>query len=268
MTELRDYQHAFKTAVLERDELGVLTIRLHSKGDTLWWGALPHRELADLFAAVAADRDNRVGVVTGTGDRFVTMPDGDAARRLAVGGASAMDWDAIIREGHRLVTNMLEIEVPMIAAVNGPVIVHSELAVLCDIVLCTPDSYFQDAAHFPAGLVPGDGMQVIWPLLLGPNRGRYFLLTGEALGADEALARGVVGEIVASEALIGRAVELAHQLANAHPVALRNTRHALVRPLRRAIADDLHTGLALEALASLAGRDAALTEAGQQPDRP
>ncbi len=111
-------------------------------------------------------------------------------------------------------------------------------------------------------------MQVIWPLLLGPNRGRYFLLTGEALGADEALARGVVGEIVASEALIGRAVELAHQLANAHPAALRNTRHALVRPLRRAIADDLHTGLALEALASLAGRDAALTEAGQQPDRP
>ncbi len=89
MTELRDYQHAFKTAVLERDELGVLTIRLHSKGDTLWWGALPHRELADLFAAVAADRDNRVVVVTGTGDRFVTMPDGDAARRLAVGGATA-----------------------------------------------------------------------------------------------------------------------------------------------------------------------------------
>jgi enoyl-CoA hydratase/carnithine racemase len=153
------------------------------------------------------------------------------------------------------VNNLLDIEVPMIAAVNGPVEVHSELAVLCDIVLCTHDTYFADAAHFPHGLVPGDSMQVIWPLLLGPNRGRSFLLTGERLAAPDARSLGVVADVLDRAALLSRAYELAADLAARNPVLLRNTRHALVRPLRRAMAEDLHTGLALEALASLSGKE-------------
>jgi len=145
-----DYQAAFKTARLERSPDGVLTITLHSRGETLWWGALPHRELADLFAAVATDSDNRVVMVTGTGDEFITLPDGGVGA-LAAGGVTATEWDTIIREGNRLVTNLLDVEVPMIAAVNGPVAVHSELAVLCDIVLCTPDVSFQARAPTTAG---------------------------------------------------------------------------------------------------------------------
>ena len=144
---------------------------------------------------------------------------------------------------------------PVIAAVNGPAVAHSELAVLCDIVLAAEHTYFQDAPHFPGGLVPGDGMQVIWPLLLGANRGRYFLLTGQQLHAEEALRLGVVGEVLPADKLMERAYELAAGLAQRNPILLRNTRHALVRPLKRAMADDLHTGLALEGLASLSGAD-------------
>ena len=58
---------------------------------------------------------------------------------------------------------------------------------LCDIVLASDDAVFQDAPHYPEGLVPGDGVHVLWPLLLGMNRGRYFLLTGEKLSAKQAL---------------------------------------------------------------------------------
>jgi len=252
--DLPEYQHRFKTAVVDRDSQGVMTVRLHSKGETLWWGGLPHRELAELFGAIAGDRANLAVVITGTGDRFIAMPEGGTGA-LAAGRITASAWDEIIREGHRLVSNLLDIEVPTIAAVNGPVVVHSEIAVLCDIVLCTPETFFQDAAHFPGGLVPGDSMQVIWPLLLGPNRGRYFLLTGQALHAAEALERGVVGEVVEGDRLLARALELAADLAGRNPVLLRNTRHALARPLRRAMAHDLHTGLALEAIASLAAGD-------------
>jgi enoyl-CoA hydratase/carnithine racemase len=264
--ELRDYQDLCTTARVERDDQGVLTITLHSKGDSLWWGGRPHRELPELFAAIASDRANRVVVITGTGDAFITMPSGKGISGLARGEITATDWDLTIWEGNRLVNNLLDIEVPMIAAVNGPVEVHSELAVLCDIVLCTHDTYFADAAHFPNGLVPGDSMQVIWPLLLGPNRGRSFLLTGERLPAAEARALGVVYEVLDREALLPRAYELAADLASRNPVLLRNTRHALVRPLRRAMADDLHTGLALEALASLSGKEwfAAAEEDGRQ----
>jgi enoyl-CoA hydratase/carnithine racemase len=250
--KLAEYQTKFKTAEVTRDAAGVLTLRMHSRGGPLVWGALPHAELCELFAAIASDRDNRVVVLTGTADAFITMPPGGLGP-LIKGEYPAEAWDHIIWEGNRLLNQLLDIDVPMIAAVNGPASVHSELAVLCDIVLAADTVYFQDAPHFPGGLVPGDGMQVIWPLLLGPNRGRYFLLTGQKIPAAEAKALGVVGEVLAGDALLPRAYELAGQLAARNPVLLRNTRHALTRPLKRALAHDLHTGLALEALASLSG---------------
>ncbi len=252
--ELSEYQDRFKTAVVSRDDDGVLTIRMHSRGESLFWGGLPHRELPELFAAIASDRENRVVVLTGTGDSFIGLPP-EGAAGLAQGSASPALWDRIIWEGNRLIHQQLDIEVPMIAAVNGPVIAHSELAVLCDIVLAAEHTYFQDAPHFPGGLVPGDGMQVIWPLLLGPNRGRYFLLTGEQLPATEAQRLGVVGEVLPPDQLLDRAYALAADLAVRNPILLRNTRHVLTRPLKRAMADDLHTGLALEGIASMSGAE-------------
>ena len=252
--ELSEYQNQWKTADVARDEAGVLTVRMHSRGGPLIWGGLPHRELPELFAAIASDRANRVIVLTGTGDRFIDLPD-EGATPLAQGRMSPAGWDTVIFEGNRLVMQMLDIEVPVIAAVNGPVVAHSELAVLCDIVIAADHTYFQDAPHFAGGLVPGDSMQVVWPMLLGPNRGRYFLLTGQKIDAHEALRLGVVGEVLPADALMGRAYELAAGLARQNPVLLRNTRHVLTRPLKRAMADDLHTGLALEAIASMSGRE-------------
>ncbi|MDH4147739.1 MAG: enoyl-CoA hydratase/isomerase family protein [Acidimicrobiia bacterium] len=250
--ELAEYQNRFKTADVSRDDAGVLTIRMHSRGGSLIWGGLPHRELPELFNAVATDRDNRVVILTGTGEAFIDLPE-EGSGGLARGEVSARVWDRVIWEGNRLVNQLLDIEVPVICAVNGPAVAHSELAVLCDIVLAAEHAYFQDAPHFPGGLVPGDSMQVVWPMLLGPNRGRYFLLTGQKIHAEEALALGVVGEVLAADRLMARAEELAAQLAAQNPILLRNTRHALVRPLKRAMAEDLHTGLALEAIASLSG---------------
>src|ERR1700729_1709504 len=104
--------------------------------------------------------------------------------------------EKIYLEGKRLLDNLLNIDVPVIGAVNGPARIHAELAVLSDIVLAAETAVFQDAAHMPNGVVPGDGVHVVWPLLLGPNRGRYFLLTGQRLSADEAQAAGVVSEVL------------------------------------------------------------------------
>ena len=156
-------------------------------------------------------------------------------------------------EGNLLMNALLAIDVPVIAAVNGPAPVHAELALLSDIVLCTPNTYFQDAAHVPLGLVPGDGVQVFWPLLLGPNRARYFLLAGEQIQAEEARRLGMVGEILSAERLMERALEHAQRLAVCNPVFVRNTRIVLVTALRRAMASDVPVGLALEAVASWSG---------------
>jgi enoyl-CoA hydratase/carnithine racemase len=249
-----DYTTLFKTAAVTNDVDGVLTIRLHSRGGPLGWNALPHRELPELFAHVAADRDVRVVILTGTGDRFIDLiPEFEVG--IARGEAPAAVMDDGLFEGNRLINNLLAIEVPVIAAINGPVDVHAELALLSDIVLCTEDTYFQDAAHFPSGLVPGDGVQVLWPLLLGFNRGRYFLLTGEKIVASEAHRLGLVSEVLPSNLLLDRAVAHARRLAVCNPVFVRNTRLAFVSQLRRAMAADLPFGLALEAVASLSGAD-------------
>lgn len=252
--ELHEYQDRFKSVSVKRSEDGVLTVQLQNRGNSLVWGGLPHRELPELFAMIASDRANRVMVFTGSGDAFIDLPPGDGPNPLAQGRVSPASWEQIIHEGNRLVHQMLEIDVPIICALNGPVVAHSELAVLCDIVIAADHAYFQDAPHFPGGLVPGDSMQIVWPMLLGPNRGRYFLLTGQKIHAAEALRLGVVGEVLPAPDVMPRALELAGQLAQQNPILLRHTRHVLTRPWKRAMADDLHLGLALEGIASLSSR--------------
>ena len=126
---------------------------------------------------------------------------------------------------------------------------------LADIVVCAEHTWFQDAAHFGKGLVPGDSMQIVWPLLLGPNRGRSFLLLGDTIDAAEALRLGVVAEVKPAGEVLDRAHEIAAHLASQNPLLLRNSRAVLVRPLRKAVADDLHLGLALEALAAVSGAE-------------
>ena len=103
-------------------------------------------------------------------------------------------WDGTFTNAKTMLVNLLNIEAPVIAAVNGPVNIHADLAVLSDIVIAAEHASFQDAPHFPNGLVFGDGCHIVWPHLLGANRGKYFLLTGQKLSAKQALDLGVVNE--------------------------------------------------------------------------
>jgi enoyl-CoA hydratase/carnithine racemase len=243
-TSFSDYADKYEHARLERNE-GILEVTLHSDGESLVWGDAPHTELGHVFADVGADPDNRVVILTGCGDRFIGRLDSSW-----VGEMTPRKWDKIYTHGKRLLTNLLEIEVPVIAAVNGPATVHAELAVLSDIVLAADTAYFQDAPHFRFGAVPSDGVHVVWPLLLGVNRGRYFLLTGQKLAADEALALGVVNEVLAPDRLLERARELATELARQPDTTLRYTRVAFTQQLKRTMLDNVGYGLALEGLAA------------------
>ena len=136
----------------------------------------------------------------------------------------------------------------MISAINGPALRHSELPLLCDIVLASEDVVFQDSAHFPNGLVPGDGMHIVYPLLMGTNRARYFLLTGQVLSAQEAQEIGLVNEVLPKREVLPRAWALAEQLAQRPPLTLRYTRVVLTLHIKRLLQDMLGYGLALEGL--------------------
>ncbi|MFC8662197.1 enoyl-CoA hydratase/isomerase family protein [Streptomyces sp. NPDC057199] len=248
--KLDQYADEFRTAELSRTEDGVLTVRLRYREGPLIWTALAHREFPRLLDAVKSDEGNRVVILTGTGDAFIRTPEG-YGEVYRTGKVTPADWERGIGEATRILHGVADLGIPLIAAVNGPVTGHSELVLLCDLVLCTEDTYFQDAAHFVGGLVPGDGMQVLWPMVLGPVRARHFLLTGEPLPAAEALALGVVGEVLPRERLLERAAQLARRLAAADPLVLRHTRELLYRPIRRALHDELLPGLGIEAYVSL-----------------
>jgi enoyl-CoA hydratase/carnithine racemase len=163
---------------------------------------------------------------------------------------SAAKWERIYSNGRRLLGALLDIEVPIVAAVNGPATVHAELALLSDIVVASETTYFQDAPHFRYGTVPGDGVQAIWPLLLGPNRGRFFLLTGQKILAQEALDLGIVAEVSPVGEVVDRAWYWANILARQPDITLRYTRTVLTHNLRRSVMDQVGFGLALEGLAS------------------
>jgi enoyl-CoA hydratase/carnithine racemase len=245
MRDLADYADKYADANISRNERGVLEVVFHTDGGPLTWSERLHRELPQLFNDIATDRENRVVIITGTGDVFL---------RLGHGGSFASEpyaWDKKYVEGKRLIYNFVDIEAPVIAAINGPVSVHAEIPVLADIVLASESTTLSDLAHFPIGVVPADGVHLIWPLLLGMNRGRYFLLTGQVLSAKEAYDLGVVNEVLPGERLMERARELAEDLATRTPLTLRYTRVALNMLLHRMLHEQVGYGLSLEGLAML-----------------
>jgi enoyl-CoA hydratase/carnithine racemase len=247
VSTLEEYRNKYQTVRMERHD-GILEVTLHTDGGSLRWGFLPHGELPEAFHDIGADRDNRVVILTGTGAEF-SGPRATPGTSSFPARPSIERIDRIHWEGRHLLMNLLNIEVPVISAINGPAWRHSEIPLLCDIVLAADTAQFQDSAHFASDVVPGDGMHIVYPLLLGINRGRYFLLTGQTLDAAEAHRLGLVAEVMPSDRLLPRARELAADLAKKPTLLLRYTRLLFTEYLRRQMHELLGYGLAMESLA-------------------
>ena len=255
-TRFAEYKDRYANYRFELSEEGILLMQCHTNGGSLVWDWKAHDEMSDAFADVAGDREIKVLIHTGTGENYNAdwgAPPGGTERKpvyLAMDdqrGLTMLDEKAWY--GRMLVEHVLGVEVPMISAVNGPCNIHSEVPLLGDIVLASEDAYFQDLAHFPRGMVPGDGQHVIWPWLVGRNRGRYMLLTGKKLSAREALEWGAVNEVLPKSQVLDRAWELARELAKRPPLVLRYTRMLFTQDLKRAFLDELAHGLARETYA-------------------
>jgi enoyl-CoA hydratase/carnithine racemase len=236
---------------MRRDEAGILEVRLHTRNGPCLFGPRTHEHMVDAFYDISRDPDTRVMILTGTGDSWIAAFDesqGTEKDDFTV----PKNWDRVYWEGKKVLQNLLDIDVPVIAAVNGPALVHSEYILTCDAVLAADTAIFQDLPHLAFGLVPGDGVHVLWPHVLGPVRGRYFLATQQKIGAEEALRLGVVNEVLAPEALLPRARALAQQLAALPTLTLRYMRVATSQRIKEMLVRELGHGLALQGLSGAA----------------
>jgi enoyl-CoA hydratase/carnithine racemase len=251
MSKFDNYSMSYRFIKMERRG-GILQMSLHTDGGPLQWNLDAQVEFVRAFTDVGADRENRIVILTGTGNEFSgPRLDPDApffhGAKLSPAGVHEVFVNA-----RKMVNAVLGIEVPMIAAVNGPAKRHADLALMCDIVIAADDVTFEDTAHFHnGGIVPGDGINVVYTMLMGLNRARYLMLTGQVLNAREAKDIGLVAELMPREKLLPRAWQLAEQLAKKNDMLLRYTRMVLTHPLRKQLDEGLQYFLAMEALSTL-----------------
>ena len=239
---LDEYKDDYPHIHMERSDEGILLMRLHDGED----GGFSWRD-------VGADPENKLIILTGSADAFLRREylQADKVDRTGMDDPArrAVEWIDAHGHGKRLEMDLLEIEQPMIAALNGPCTIHAEIPLLCDIVLAAEHTVIADHVHFEFGLVPGDGVQVVFPLLMGLNRARYFMLTGQELSAQELLDLGLVNEVLPQDKVLDRAYELARQILKAKPMTVRLFRPTLLQQVKRMMLDGVSHGLMMEGMA-------------------
>src|SRR5580658_8797013 len=243
MQTLRDdYLNTYRSLKLTRDSDGVLSAQFHTNGGPFTFTAQDHTEFVDAFYRIAQDRANKIVILTGAGGEFI--PAIDFASFGNVDDPSV--WSQVHDEGVQIVENIANIRVPVIAAIEGRAYVHSEYALLANVIVAGEGATFHDVPHFAGGIVPGDGIFTAWSYRAGAGRAEAFLLNPQPLTAAVAQQWGVVAEVVPNGNALSRARELAALYLKVPEVTRRNTRVHFIHPLKERIVREVGYGLSLE----------------------
>jgi enoyl-CoA hydratase/carnithine racemase len=237
-----NYFDAYRSLKLTRDATGVLVAEFHSKGGPFSFAAQDHTDFVDAFYRIAQDRANKIVILTGAGGDFIIGIDFSTFGNVADPGV----WSQVHDEGVQILENIANIRVPVIAAVEGRAHVHSEYALLANVIVAGEGASFHDLPHFAGGIVPGDGIFTAWSYRAGAGRAEAFLLNPQPLTARTAHEWGVVAEVVANGKALSRARELAALYLKVPEVTRRNTRVHFIHPLKERIVREVGYGLSLE----------------------
>ena len=238
-----DYFTATPGLSMERDDRGVLTVTFGEDGRGLVFTAGHHTAFTRAFYEIGQDRENKVVILTGGPEGTITGID-----FASFGDVSDPDvWSRVHDEGVQILENLVNIRVPVLAALEGETNVHSEYFLTANLVVAGEGTSFDDLPHFDGGIVPGDGIYQAWSHLAGPGRAQAFLLDPEPLPAETAHAWGVVSEVVPEGEALARAQEIAQAMVAERPaLTLRNTRLHFTQPLKERLVREVGYGLSLE----------------------
>ena len=242
------YLSDYRSLKLTRDTDGVLIVVFHTDGGPIKFTAQDHTEFVDAFYRIAQDRANKIVIITGAEGEFI--PDIDFSTFGNV--ADPEVWSQVHDEGVQILENLTNIRVPVIAAIEGRANVHSEYALLANVIVAGEGATFNDLPHFAGGIVPGDGIFTTWSYRAGAGRAEAFLLNPQPLTARTAQEWGVVAEIVPDGEALARAVELARLYLKKPEVTRRDTRVHFIQPLKERIVREVGYGLSLEGASAAA----------------
>jgi enoyl-CoA hydratase len=202
-----------------------------------------HDELRRLFEELKHETVARAIVLTGSGRAFSAGGDFGWME-----GVTPAQLSEMRREGKEIVWNLLDVEVPIVAAINGPAVgLGATLALLCDTVFMAESATIADP-HVRVGIAAGDGGAVIWPLILGPSLAKRYLMTGDSVTAADAARLGLASAVVADDELQNAALAFANRLADGAPLAIRYTKAAVNQLVKQALTTSFDYSMALELL--------------------
>jgi enoyl-CoA hydratase len=204
-----------------------------------------HSELKVLYERIVEDEELNAVVLTGAGKYFCVGAD-----------FSNMQENVTYPDGHpgllidsvAMARNILAVRVPMIAAINGDAIgIGATISLFCDIVYMAEHARIADP-HVRAGMVSGDGGAVLWPILMGPNRAKEYLMTGELVSAHDADRLGLVNHVLPAESLMDEAMAMARRLADGPAIAIRLNKRLVNKDLEERVARLYDLSVAFEAI--------------------
>jgi enoyl-CoA hydratase len=235
-------------------EQGIATLTLNQPDNRNAIHAEMHAELEHVWLDLSADRDVNVIVFTGAGKIF--SAGGDIKRMVSRYGTEeawqfSLDIPAATK---RLFQSILEVEKPIITAINGDAVgLGATLALFSDVTVIADTAKFGDS-HVKVGLVAGDGGAVIWPILVGPSRAKEFLMRGKLMNGTEAHAMGLVNHVVPAAEVMDAAMVIARELNALPPLAVRWTKLSVNKWIKHQLNLILDASIAYEML-SINSRD-------------
>ena len=204
----------FETIVIDKRDNGVVLATLNRPERLNAVNGRMHTELTNIARDADNDDEVKVLVLTGAGRAFCAGGDFSADNDVLGGGRQGL------KEAKEIVDRLLDCSIPVISAVKGYAMgLGATIALLADIVVAGSNTTFADT-HVKMGVGAGDGGQLIWPLLMGVNRAKYHLMTGDGITGEEAERAGLVNFLVDDDEVLDKALEVADRLAAGPSLAI------------------------------------------------
>lgn len=256
-TYLEEYAPKWDGMAHLRREDGILEVRFHTDDGPVRFCEAIHAAYLGLCHDISHDPDNELVILTGTGDSFVSLSDPEMSLEFPT-YTSSVTYDWWYLTATRVPLAWLDIPVPMICALNGPITIHPESVLLCDYIIAGDNAYTVDRHIQDAGCAPIDGVNILYEKLLGVNAARAMLLNSGVIDAQRGKEIGIFAEVVPHGQELDRAWTFARDLMKRVPSRMvrRMTRETFTQSLREAFMKDIRASLCHECYSSELRTDA------------